>query len=690
MHPPTDRIRSKRMGTPRRSWGTLTLCALLSAAGAQELPSKPLEEVVVTASELGPAPAVDSASAGVIGGEQLAARPLQRTGELLEAVPGLIVTQHSGDGKANQYFLRGFDLDHGTDFATAVDGVPVNLPTHAHGQGYTDLNFLIPELVEELSYRKGPYYADVGDFAAAGSADIRLLRRLEQSRVTLEGGEYGYARALAAGSFRLGAGELLIGVQAQHHDGPWVLPEDYRAGTALISYAAGDRAAGFAVESILYGGRWRATDQIPLRAVQAGLIPRFGYVDPGDGGVTHRYSLSAEGWREVGSGELRANLYTVDYFVDLFSDFTYFLDPLHGDQFEQYDHRHVFGGELRWQQPLAAANVTGMLSAGLQARVDDIDPVALYDTTAGARWRTVSTARVTEQHYAGYLTYATPLASFARLELGARLDAFRFDVAVTPAASSGVRSTALASPKASLVLGPWGDTEYFVNFGRGFHSNDARGVVLGTDSAARATAVARALGAELGVRSRPVPQLELSGALWTLLLDSELTLDADAGSIEPGPATRRYGIELAARYRPVTRVLFDAELALTHARYREEQPNGQFLPNSLPRVAALGVTLNGDTGCFGAAQLRYLGAAPITQDGTVRTHSSLRVSLQGGYHFGPQLTATVSIYNLFNRPDDDIAYYYASQLRTESAPVDDIHFHPAEPRQVRASLSWRW
>ncbi|HYL70954.1 MAG TPA: TonB-dependent receptor plug domain-containing protein [Candidatus Dormibacteraeota bacterium] len=670
--------------------------ALLPAPGwAQETTGTAVQELVVTASALGASAGTDAASAGVAGADRLANRPLERTGELLEVVPGLIVTQHSGDGKANQYFLRGFDLDHGTDFATSVDGVPVNMPTHAHGQGYTDLNFLIPELVAGLSYRKGPYYADVGDFAAAGAADIQLKRRLDSGLLSVSAGEYGYQRVLAAGSTPLGSGDLLVAAQGGYQDGPWVLPERYRSGAALLSYSAGERSGGFTLESLLYGGRWGATDQVPLRAVEDGALSRFGYVDPSDGGVTHRYSLGASFWRRFGAAELAASVYALDYFLDLFSDFTYFLDPVHGDQFEQDDRRHVYGGDLRWRQPLTASGAT-VLSAGLQVREDDIEPVALYDTTARVRWRTVSTTRVHEHHHAGYFSFAAALTSWSHLNLGARLDSFRFGVAANLPANSGAASVTVASPKATLVLGPWRNAEYFVNFGRGFHSNDARGTTLsvnpgdGVTPVPRVSPVARAWGAELGVRATPLPELELSASLWTLKLASELTLDADASSIEPSAATRRYGLELTALYRPAPPVLVNADFAFTHARYFDYQPDGQFLPNSLSQVVSVGMALNRGTGLFGGVQLRYLGPAPITQDDTVRSHSSLLVSLDAGYHLTAALTATLSLYNLFNRQDDDIAYYYASRLRSESAPVEDIHFHPAEPRTLRANLAWRF
>jgi hypothetical protein len=686
------------MGTHRAPWRALALCAGLWPACllADGLNDAVLDEVIITASGEEPGPAADSASAGMVGADELEHRPLLRTGDLLETVPGLIVTQHSGDGKANQYFLRGFDLDHGTDFATSVEGMPVNLPTHAHGQGYSDLNFLIPELVDHLVYKKGPYYADAGDFSAAGAVDITLIRRLDRGILSAAAGEYGYARALGAGSTRIGDGDLLLGAQAREQNGPWVLPEGYRSLAGVLKYTHGASTGGFSFEGMGYGGHWRATDQIPLRAVEQGIIPRFGDIDPTDGGTTHRYSLSAAGWTRLGRGELRANLYAIDYFLDLFSNFTYFEDPLPGDQFEQYDRRHVYGGDLSWQQPLGSASEQGSLSAGVQVRDDQIDPVGLYETTDRVRWKTVSATRVSEWHYAGFISWSTSLAPRLRMALGARLDTFRFDVDANLAANSGDAEATVASPKATLVFGPWKDTEYFLNLGRGFHSNDARGTTIAVDPNDGKTAVpkvsplARAYGAEVGVRTTLIPRLQLDVSVWTLKLDSELTLDTDASAIVPTPATRRYGVEFGARYRPWDFVLVNADLALTHARYINPQLGGQYLPNSLRQVASIGTTVNRDTGWYGGAQLRYFGAAPITQDDAVRSHPSLRVSLDAGYHFGSALAATVSVYNLLNRRDDDIEYYYASRLRTESAPVDDIHFHPAEPRSVRTSLTWRF
>src|SRR5260370_14699844 len=324
-----------------------------AAAWAAAMPAGALQEVTVTATReqllIGVA---DSASEGSVLAEQLGNRALLRPGEVLEVVPGLIVTQHSGEGKANQYCLRGFNLDHGTDFAPRVDGVPANMPTHARGQGYSDLNFLIPELVERIDYKKGVYYAEEGDFSAAGAAEIHSRRSLDAPFAILSAGQDGYRRALLAASAPLAGGDLL---QAGHYgrtEGPWALPEGYDKAGGLLKYTRGDTDGGGSFEAMGYNGHWRATDQIPLRAVTEGLTSAFGTIDPTDGGRSHRWSVSGDAWRRLGPGELRAEAYALDYQLDLFSDFTYFSDPLHGDQFEQYDDRHVYGGTLSYSRPL--------------------------------------------------------------------------------------------------------------------------------------------------------------------------------------------------------------------------------------------------------------------------------------------------------------------------------------------------
>ena len=654
-----------------------------------------LEEVIITATrEVGASG--NSASEGTATEEVLENRPLLRPAEVLETVPGLVVTQHSGDGKANQYFLRGFNLDHGTDFATFVDGVPVNMPTHAHGQGYSDLNFLIPELIERVDYGKGVYYAEEGDFSAAGAARIHYRSRLDGPLVTVAAGEDGYRRILAATSTGVGDGALLLAGDYGLTDGPWVLPENYQHASALIKYGGGDDTVGYSLAAMGYDAHWQATDQIPQRAVAAGVISRFGSIDPTDGGRTHRWSVSAEAWGQLGTGAWRAQGYLLDYHLDLFSNFTYFTDPLHGDQFEQYDNRHVYGATLGYSLPIMLFKEAGALLCGVQMREDDIDPVGLYDTTERTRWKTVSVTQARIVSTAVYATWALRPASWLQMQLGARFDSDRFDVHANLPANSGIASASLASPKLTLAFGPWRRTQYFLDFGQGFHSNDARGTTISIDPndgvtpVSKVTPLVRATGAEAGVKSTPAAGLELDAVLWTLRLDSELLLDNDASAIVPSGATRRYGVELSAAWHPQSWMRLDVDLAWTHARFTDFSSAGQYLPNAPEQVAAVGAEINRASGWFGGAHLRYFGATPLTQDDAVRSRPSLQLDAEAGYHFSPGLSATVSVFNLLDRRDDDIEYYYASRLRSEAVAVNDVHLHPMEPRSVRVSLGYRF
>ena len=657
------------------------------------VPTGDLEEIVVTASRLELVGRSVAASQGIVLAGQLEYRPTLRPGEVLEVVPGLVVTQHSGDGKANQYFLRGFNLDHGTDFSVSVDGVPVNLPTNAHGQGYLDMNFTIPELVESVEYRKGTYYADEGNFSAAGAAHMRHRDRLEAPFVTVAGGENGFYRALLGGSPQVGEGHLLLAGEYFHNDGPWQLPEDFRKLSGLIKYSTGDAARGWSIAATGYDGQWRSTDQIPLRAVQSGEIDRYGAIDPTDGGETHRYSLSGSWRSRLGEGALHATAYAVDYELSLVSNFTYATDPVRGDQFEQYESRQYYGGELGWDAPWSPWGRDGSLSAGLQVRYDDIAPVALYRTQARERYATVREDDVRQLSYGAWAAASVHWTDWLRMDAGLRLDSYRFDVDSSLAANSGSASDSIASPKLALVFGPWAKTEYFLNAGYGFHSNDARGTTITVDPNDGVTPVekvdplVRALGAEVGVRTAIVPDVQLSAALWTLKLDSELLFVGDGGATEPSRASRREGIEIGAYCTPLDWVLIDADLAWTRARYTDPDPAGDRIPNAVESVASVGVALARPTGWFGGARLRYFGPGPLIEDDSVRSDSTLQVNLEGGYRFSDRLRLSATVFNVFDAEDNDITYYYESQLPGEPAPVGDIHFHPVEPRTVRLTLT---
>ncbi len=692
-------------GTGRRNADAAGLAALvalaspLTASGSGIPTATPLEEIVVTASRIGLIGESRAASEGIVPAIQLEGRPVLRPGEVLEVVPGLIVTQHSGDGKANQYFLRGFNLDHGTDFATRVDGIPVNMPTHAHGQGYSDINFLIPELVDLVRYRKGTYFADEGNFSAAGAADIIYRRDLDAPFVNLTVGEDDYYRAMLAGAPEVGGGVLLGALDYSTADGPWDLPQDFRKVNGLVKFSRGAAERGFAVTAMGYDGRWDSTDQIPLRATRAGCeqipfcISRFGYVDDTSGGTSHRYSLSVDAWSNDGDGRgWTASAWALDYHLELISNFTYALDQANGDQFEQYDDRRVYGGRFEYAWPASLTSLPGALRAGAELRRDEIEPVGLYLTTQAVRRETIREDDVTQTSYSAYLSHDQRWNDWLRTELGLRADYFDFDVSSNLAANSGTATDSIASPKASVVLGPWHETEYFLNAGRGFHSNDARGTTIRVDPTDGVTPVDRvdplvaATGAEVGFRSAAVPGLQLYGALWGLDLDSELLFVGDGGITEPSRASRRYGVELGAFWTPLDWLIVDLDYAWSHARFRGNDPAGDRIPGAVEDVASLGVAVNRTGGWFGGARVRYLGEAPLIEDDSVRSDPTLLVNLEAGYRFNERISAFLTAFNLFDAEDNDITYFYESRLPGEAAPVEDLHFHPVEPRTFRLTL----
>ncbi|MEK8050162.1 TonB-dependent receptor [Ideonella sp. DXS22W] len=643
----------------------------------------------------------DAASQGVIRAELLKSRPALRPGEVLEFVPGVIVTQHSGDGKANQYFLRGFNLDHGTDFATSVDGMPVNMPTHGHGQGYADLNFLIPELVDRIAYRKGPYFARGGDFSAAGAADIVYRTRFDAPWVQATLGPDAYRRLVAAGSGDVGPGvTALAAVESMGNDGPWTLREGLRRRNGVFTLSGGTPAQGWQASAMAYTAHWRATDQVPESLLgqpyDGRVFGRFDTLDTSDGGETSRASLSGQWHRVSEAGTTRIAAYAMRYRLQLWSNFTYALErPDTGDQFSQRDRRSVLGLAASHAVEHAVAGWEARSEWGLQWRHDRIG-VALYDTQARqvlgvTRDDTVRQAML-GVHGQTALTFNPWLRGLFGLRadhLQARVDSHAGAFA---AANSGRASAVQWSPRASLVFGPFARTEFFVNAGRGLHSNDARGMTQQADprtgaAADRVQPLVASRGQELGLRTEALPGLQSSLALWRLDSASELVYVGDAGSTEAAQASRRHGVEFNNRWQPWRWLLVDADLAWTHARFAD----GGRIPNAVDRVASLSATLR-ELGPWSASLgWRYLGSGALVEDNSVRSTpaitADLRLShtLPAAWGFGRDSALTVDVFNLFNRRVDDIQYAYTSRL-PGGDPWFGRHVHPAEPRTLRVTL----
>lgn len=663
-------------------------------AGAQDKPAEAADSVTVRGHYDNAVGSSDAASQGVIQRELLQSRPALRPGEVLEFVPGVIVTQHSGDGKANQYFLRGFNLDHGTDFATRVDGMPVNLPTHAHGQGYTDLNFLLPELVQRIDYRKGPYFASQGDFASAGAADIRYLKRLESPFAQLTLGGDRFRRGMAAGSADLADGLSLLGaVELQRNDGPWTVPERLHKDNAVISLSGGSTARGWSASLMGYRARWTATDQVPQRLIDAGGFDgrpfgRFDSLDDSGGGRSSRASLSAAWHDEGAAGRTRVSAYAIRYRLELWSNFTYALErPDDGDQFQQSDRRQVLGLDASHAFGHRLGGLEARSEFGLQLRGDDIR-VGLFDSVRRQRTATVREDEVRQLFVGLYGQTAVELGAQLRALAGLRADQVRNRVdALTLAANGGRSQATQLSPKLGLVAGPFAKTEVFVNAGRGLHSNDARGTTARIDprsgeAVEPVPALVATRGWELGARTEAWRGLQSSLVLWWLCADSELVYVGDAGSTEAAAASRRRGVEFNNRWLPTRWLLLDADLAWTHARFAD----GGRIPNAVDRVASVAATLR-ELGPWSASlQWRYLGPGALVEDNSVRSRASLTANLRLGWKLSRQAELTLDVFNLFDRRVDDIQYWYESQLPGEATPVADRHVHPGEPRRARLSL----
>jgi hypothetical protein len=688
-----------------------------------------------------------SATQGTVGQTELEDRPILRSGEVLETVPGVIITQHAGGGKANQYFLRGFNLDHGTDFAVFLDDMPLNLPSHAHGEGYADMNIVIPELVQRVNYEKGPYYADVGDYGSAGSAHLEFYKALPENFFQVEGGMYGYERAVFGVSEKVGSGNLLFGGEFYHDDGPWTHSDNYSKLNGLLTYSQGDEASGFSITAHAYHGNWYSSDQIPITAVP--LVGFFGALNPTDGGNSQRHSVQAEWHRQNDHSRTQIMAYGFYYYLNLFSDFTYYLDdPAKGDQFEQQDSRFVLGIDVRhtlfnnWfgrkvenTFGLQVRNDwvhNGLYRTENRVRTDKNDINACNDEPINAcstdpNLMAVLPAdtdvnRFTETMFGFYVENKIQWAEKFRTVLAFRGDEVRDAVtSLTPsytatelpgapvvnfaAANSGTVTQFMPEPKASLIFGPWRKTEFYVQGGFGFHSNDARGATQREEpispdnpfptATSRIPALIQTKGSEVGVRTTAAPHLQSTFSLWYLHSASELLQDGDTGGTVPSLSpSNRYGIEWANYYTPLEHWAFDFDFADSRAFFTEidaddaapGSPGGKRVPEAVGLVASAGATMHDYKRFSASLRVRAFGPRDLTSDGIYRSNPTVLLNAEVRYRLTKKWSFVVEALNLLNRKDHDIDYAYTSRITpTADAAFTDV-FHPVEPLQVRFGI----
>ena len=691
---------------PRPRSAALASCLLLGGGCATaRAQTEHLPEIQVRGPRDATIGTADSASEGAAERESFQSRPKLRPGDIVEAVPGVVATQHSGDGKANQYFLRGFNLDHGTDFAMTVDGMPVNMPSHGHGQGYADLNFLIPELVSGVRYRKGPYFVENGDFSLAGSASMDYVSALQAPFAELTLGQNNFRRLLAGGSHTVQDQTWLAAVEVEGNDGPWDVPEDLRKANAVLRYSQGSPTRGFSLTGMAYKSDWTATDQIPQRAINSGELGRFGSLNSTDGGSTRRLSLSGKWFDNTPEGQTQISAYAMDYRFDLFSDFTYFLNnPERGDQFEQTDRRRVFGARTSHAMPNKLGGLDGILSFGAQWRGDRIDSVGLHNTQFRERYQTIRDDKVSQDLLSAYGQQLVNFSDRWRGYVGLRGDYQRYDVEgrepVFGPGNSGSGSDSLVSPKAGLAFTVTPAHELYLNAGSGYHSNDVRGATITLDPqtglpADRVPALVKGRGAELGWRFAPSDTFSLTTVLWMLNLDSELVYVGDAGTTEPGRPSNRRGIEASLRWTPSSQWRFELDGGISRARFTGLAPEGEgnYIDNAIETALSAGVVWTHGP-LMATLRLRYMGPRALDTTDTVRSSSTTLLDFGSRYAVNKNLTLGLDIFKLTGSKGNALEYYYASCTAGEVASgacgggIDDRHIHPMEPRTVRVSARW--
>ena len=712
--------------------GALMLCSAMPGA-ADPVPAAPpaatppdvLETITVTAERLSLIGSATTASEGVVVNDELALTPAYRPGQLLETVPGLVVTLHSGEGKANQYLLRGYNLDHGTDLATFVDDIPVNEPTHAHGQGYTDLNFLIPELATNIHYTKGTYYADEGDFASVGSVHVNYLDTIPD-QVSIADGSWGFERVFSAGSTGVGAGALLGALELQHYDGPWVIPGDQRKINVVLRYSEGDEQAGYSLTASLYHGLWNNQTDQPERAIAEGLISRFGELDPTDQGAAQRINLSWQYHGNAGGGRLAASAYAFSNHLTLINDFSHFLvDPVNGDQEDQHEDRSTVGGAIQYEHGAELFGVDHDLLAGVQARYDfltvsrtpskDAEPVPAADDPLNLN----ESDQIRLGSNAVYLQATSHWNSWFRTVFGLRED---YQYGSDAGTNYGTADSALFEPKASLIFRPADGTEVYVSAGRGFHSDDLRGVnqakITGVPGA---PLIASQTGEEIGMRQEFFERkVALTLAVFNLDAQSETTYDPDVGQDAAGPASRRIGYEINITYQALRWLEFYGSLSQDRARYKTPYDDGtghlgEYLPNAPFAAGSFNVYVKNLGHLSGGLSYRYLGAYPLssgpcvdsavandfpgytscanapTAKGQVDGHGYGEWNGDVHYAFANGWSAALGIYNLLNKKADAMEYWYVDRLQGEPADgVADLHIHPLEPISARLTIGKRF
>jgi hypothetical protein len=711
--------RSARLARRGRILPFLLAAFPLTPAWADDTPQAVMPDIVVTASRADLLGTATTASQGSITQKEVALRPIYRPGQLFESIPGLMVTIHSGEGKANQYLLRGYNLDHGTDFANFVDDMPVNRPTNTHGQGYSDLAFLMPQIVSGIDYTKGPYYAAIGDFGSVASSHTRLADEIP-TQIMLTVGTDGYQAATGGGALHFSSDRRLLGaVELGHYDGPWKPGQDFRKVNAVLRYSQGTPTDGLSLTGMYYKSAGLLTTDQPLRAIESGLIDRFGTLDPTDASRSLRYSLSAHLDRPVGPGQLALSLYGIHATMTLWNNFTHYLDdPINGDQEQQDENRTTLGGVIAYTLHNDLGGLQSDTVIGFQGRYDtalvnrrhtlhrttvlgyceleqEDGPALPYQAVNGY----CNADRVHLLDIAPYVQNTLRWTPWLRTVAGVREDFYHATDTSKTTGASDREHQLLFQPKGSLILGPWARTEFYFSYGRGFHSNDVRGVFGTVPGAGIPLAggptplLASTTGVEFGLRTDIVPKVMLQLAAFQQDFGSELVYNPDVGQDEAGAPSRRKGVEVSAQYHPFRWLELNTDLAFSRPRYRTENLAafglaGPYIADAPDFIYSAGILIDDLGPWSGGLQWRRLGTHRLSDGDRNPTDPGYsEVNLDIAYALPHGWKLQVGIFNLLDSKDNAADYYYTSRLPGEPAGgVTGFQIHPLEPRSARFTI----
>ncbi|AIZ43375.1 TonB-dependent receptor [Cellulophaga baltica] len=616
--------------------------------------------------------------------------PVKSSQELLQKVPGLIIGQHAGGGKAEQLFLRGFDIDHGTDIAISVDGMPVNMVSHAHGQGYADLHFVIPETLDQIDFGKGPYYASKGNFATAAYVDFTTKNHLDKNMLRYEVGDFGWNRAL--GMFNLVSSDTdhaYVATELTQFDGAFDSPQNFSRLNLFGKYSTQLKdASTLAISASHFTSTWDASGQIPERAVASGLISRFGAIDDTEGGTTSRTNLNASLLKVLDEETfIKSNVFYANYAFELYSNFTFFLeDPENGDQIKQFEERDIFGFNSELQKNMTWGTSEVLLKAGVGLRVDNSNDVALSHTlNRKTTIENIQLGNIKETNSFGYASLDYTLGNWTIIP-GLRLDYFNFQYTddLQETYSNTSEKKAFLAPKLNVLYSKNQELQFFLKSGIGYHSNDTRVVVAATEE----ETLPAAYGVDFGALWRPTPKVFLNATAWYLYLEQEFVYVGDAGIVEPSGKTERFGVDFGVRYQLTDWLFFNTDLTLTKARSIEEASGEDYIPLA-PDFTMVGGLSVLNLGRFsGGINYRFIDDRPANEDNSIVADGYFVSDVKLDYQVSKNLGIGIAVENLLDTEWNETQFATTSRLQNEIAPVEEIHFIPGTPFFLKGSLTY--